>query len=247
MSWTLSNADRTLIAGTSLTQLLVATGNWQGRPGSLTDQIRATPIPSAAPNAPFLYVPSRMGQTAPALYSALAAKGRRQTIMAYGVSGRTAAGLQGDLAASIYVWKPQLVIVEITTNDLSGGTNVTPGGAFQLSYNGILDGIGANLPGTKVLALSVTGQTEVTTAGPNMSGGSNSWAGNLRIQESCAARSSYCEYVDVITPFMNFCVQYNLPFPGGSSPRYLTVDSLHCSDVGARIIANAVMQHLVLV
>ena len=239
MSVPAGNLSRILVTGTSLTQTGVPSGNWQGRPGSLTDQLRAALINyNAAPIQS--YAPARLGQAA-AAYAPFPQQGRRQVVMGWGVGGRTVSGLQGDLPASIYAWKPDIIVIEICCNDFGGGTNVTPGGAFQVSYNAVLDGIAANLPNAKVLCLNETVRGETVT-GANFSDGTNTWAGNTRIMECVASHQSFCTFVDVNTPALTYCIANNSV--GGVTPRYLTIDSLHQSNTGADIIATAVMAQL---
>lgn len=244
MSFPANDSSIFLFGGNSVTALTTGIlGNWAGEPGSFIDQSRAMPILSAPPVVPINYIPARAGQVASAVYTALAQRGRRQVMRIYGVGGRTASGIAADMAASVYVWQPTIFALEIGTNDFPG-TDVTPGGAFQTSYNQILDGTHTNLPNCKILCLSPPCRSEAWTAGPHMSGGLDTWAGLARIQESVAARSSFCEYVDLLTPALAFQVQYQ-PVAGSSvSPFELTQDSLHPSARGKRLIAQAVLSHI---
>lgn len=244
MSWPANNLTRIHCTGDSITSLLTgALGNYPGAPGGLIDQSRATPLGFNASPTSQLIVPSRPGQAAPAAYSPLPQCGRRQVFTVYGVGGRTMSGLQGDLPASVYCWAPDILIIELGTNDFGIGTNVTPGGAFQVSTNAVLDGVHATLPSCKILILSITCRSEVVVAGPHFTDATDTWAGNTRIQESVAARSSYCEYVDVIGPALAYSA-INNPIGSSSTPRYLTQDSLHPTPLGKVLLGTAVAAHI---
>lgn len=252
MSWNLGNNSRGLFSGDSITSLgNLIVGNWPGVPGGFIDQARTKPI-NYTPAPPFNYVRAAVGQSAPTSYVARSVPGRKQVFSVYGVGGRTISGLQADLPASIYSFAPDLIVLEIGTNDFGGGTNVTPGGAFQVSYNAVLDGIKTNLPNCKVLCLSPPIRSEQwVAAGPHLADNLDTWAGLTRIQESIAAigvdglpRSSYCEYVDLITPAFAL-IRILQPVAGSSvTPYALTQDSLHPTTLGRQVIAAAVMQHI---
>lgn len=249
MSWPITQNTRILQTGTSLSDPTNPVGRLATRPGALFDQLRAQ-FMMYEPAPPFVYTPARLGQAAPAAYSPLSVVGRNAPLMSYGVGGRVVSGLASDLAASIYSFAPALIIIEICCNDFGGGTNVTPGGAFQTSYAAVLDGIRTNLPLAKVLLLNETVRGENVAAGSFVDG-TNTWAGNTRIAELCNGTSTvgtfktqypqFCELVDVNAPALAYCITNNT---GGGATRYLTSDALHQSDVGARIIATAIMQHL---
>lgn len=245
MSWPVTNTSRIHVTGTSLTQLNTPTGNWQGRPGSLIDQLRAKGI-VFTPAASSVYQPAKAGQGIPSSYTPLAPTGRRQVVTAYGVAGRTLNALQTDVPTSVTMWSPDLVIIEMGCNDF-GVTGVGGiGSAWAVAMAATLDNIHSGNPNAKVLVCSVTVRSEVTIAGPHFNEGTDTWAGNSDTQLVIAAnnRSAFAEYVDVITPALAYSFVNNPP-GSSTSPRYLTSDSLHQSNVGAIIMGTAVMQHLV--
>jgi len=241
--------------GDSITSLLTGpAGNYLGAPGGLIDRSRAAPISYGA--APTInYIPAKLGQTVQP-YSPLPQLGRRQVITAYGVGGRTVSGLAADLQASIYNWKPNIVILEIGTNDFGGSTDVTPGGVFQTQYSLCLDGIFQNLPGCKVLCLTPPIRSEAwVAAGPHLADGLDTWAGLTRLQELCSGTStvgtfrtlypSFCELVDLITPAFAY-ERIMQPVAGTSvTPFELTQDSLHPSVYLGKIFhGTTIMQHI---
>jgi len=245
MSYAASNLLRIHCTGDSITsQANRIVGDWPSKPGSLIDQSRALPINFTA--APIqAYTPGRLGQAVGG-YLPFPQQGRRQVITVYGVGGRTVSGLAADLPASIYSWKPNIVILEIGTNDFGGGTDVTPGGVFQTQYNAVLDGIATNLPGCKVLCCTPPIRAESwVAAGPHLSDGLDTWAGLTRMAESIAARASFCELVDLITPAFALTRIIQPVAASSVTPFELTVDSLHPSLYGRVAgIANPVMSHL---
>jgi len=242
------NATRIHWTGTSLTDPKNPAGSLPTRSGGFIDQARAQPISFGA--APILSpVPAKLGQAIQP-YAPYPVQGRRQVITTYGVGGRVIAGLASDLQASIYNWKPDICVIEISTNDFSAPTNVTPGGAFQVSGAAVLDGIFQNLPGCQVIFLSVTVRGE-TVAGSNFADGTDTWAGNLRIQELCNGTSSvgtfvskyptFCTYCDVIGPALAYCIANGV----ASTPKFLTSDSLHLSNTGCALTSAQPMKKIV--
>lgn len=241
------NETRIHWTGTSLTDPKNPVGSLPTKPGAFVDQARAKPISyGAAPTQNV--VPAKMGQTIQP-YIAYPSQGRRQVITTYGVGGRVIAGLASDLQASIYNFKPDICVIEILTNDFGGGTNTSPGGALQTSGATILDGVFQNLPGCQVVFLSVTVRGE-TVSGGHFADGTDTYAGNLRIQELCNGTASvgtfvskypsFCTYCDVITPALAYAVANNIT----ASPTFLTSDSLHLSILGSVLASVQVMNKI---
>lgn len=242
MSATATNLSRILVTGSSLSQVPPATtGNWAGRQGGLFDQLHAKTLASiaAAPASSLVnYVPSRVGQTPPASYVAAPTTGRRQVCMTYGVPGRTLGALVTDLQASVFCWGPDIVIVEMGANDF-GVTGVGGlGSAWAIAVAGTIDGIHAGLPNAQIIFCSMTPKNE-TVAGGHFADGTDTWAGNSDTQLviANAGRSAYTTYCDYITPMAAFAVSQSI----AASPKFLTQDSLHPSDLGCVIMGTTVL------
>lgn len=248
MSWPVTNTTRIHCCGDSITAKStpgVNQGEWFNVTGGLIDQLLAVSGVSFLPS---------VGARPPATlsspvvsYSTPPARGRQQNVSAYGVGGRVTSQLFADLQNAVYVWNPDIIVMELGTNDF--GTGVTPA-QFQTDYIANVDAIHAQLPNCKILCLTAPIRNEQWTAvGPHLTDGLDTWGGWANLQAICAARPTFCEYVDLLTPALAYEMANNTPPPGfaswnaGANPLALTIEGLHPRPLGKVLMANAVMPH----
>lgn len=214
-------------------------------PGGLRAQLLAAPVSyppmSVPPYTPVTLASPKTPNTTPATLT-----GRQDNLTYNGIGGMAVAGLESNYATMTAPYLFDVLIICCSTNDRGGGTDTSPGGAFQTSYNAYLDHVHSNRPSAQIICTSVQVRSPGWVAGPHFSDSTDTWAGNTRIQESVAARSSFCTYYDAISMWLAWSVANNVP--QGSSgtlyptnPNALTYDNLHGSPMCKQLWATGLM------
>lgn len=213
-------------------------------PGGLRAQLLAAPVSylsTVVPGyAPVTLASPKTVNTTPAVQT-----GRRDGLTYNGIGGMTVAGLETNYATMTRPYLFDVLIIVCATNDRGGGTDVTAGGAFQTSYNTYLDHVHTDYPSAKIICTSVQVRSPGWVAGPHFDDSTDTWAGNTRIQESVAARSSFCTYFDFIGQCLTWTAANNLPsgqdvlYP--TNPNALTYDNLHGSPFCKQLWATGIM------
>jgi hypothetical protein len=178
--------------------------------------------------------------------------GRRDNLSYFGIGGLKADGLNTNYTQQTKPFNPQILVVIIGTNDISSGTDVTPGGAYQTSVATYVDQVHTDFPSCKILWGSAQVKNEQWTAvGPHFLDGTDTWAGNQRVQDAFAAsgRSAWCQYFDLISPMLTYETLHNTPAPGitgtgADGSGVLTYDSLHGTPACKVLLAQIAIAQL---